>query len=164
MPLSAKVQQAQTPIAFGDKVTVKISKVTLLTWPGLVGNVLASTLDRLDAGEEKLKSLLVLAAPDLIDWAAAEYAAAEHASRSTLPTEVLNADGCRVFGRATRIGWSGAALALSCGPHEADTIAAAITATTATRYSLIATARIVEADPLAGSTCEIEVTSADHEC
>lgn len=151
---------AQAPIAVGAAETVPVPGVTLLNWPGAIGKVLAGYLSRLDAGEEKLHSVLVLAAPDLIDWAAAEYVLAERAERPTLPTEVLNADGCRVFGRATRLGWSGAALALSCSLDEARDIAAALAITMGTRYSVIATADARPGDD--GTTFDVTVTSADH--
>ncbi|CAM3848611.1 hypothetical protein TSST111916_10260 [Tsukamurella strandjordii] len=162
MPLATKKAEPKPPLPVGEPLAATVPGVTLLNWPGAIGKVLAEALDRLDADTDKLHAVLVLAAPDLIDWAAAEYAEAERADRPTLPTEVLNADGCRVFGRATRLGWSGPALALSCTADAADDIAGALATTSGARYSLIADARLTGPDPVEGSIFEVTVMSTDH--
>ncbi|WP_019202642.1 hypothetical protein [Tsukamurella sp. 1534] len=151
-------------IAVGQGVSTRVTGVTLLNWPSAVGRVIADYLRRLDASHEKLGAVLVLASPDLLDWAAGEYVAAERAARPTLPTEVLNADGCRAFGRATRLGWSGAAMALSCSPDDAGRIGAAVARTSRARYSVIVEARagVDLGGGTEGVTFDVLVRSADH--
>ncbi|WP_141717386.1 hypothetical protein [Nocardia altamirensis] len=99
----------------GQVRTETVDTMDFLRWNTQIGRILAKYLETLDVPEaEKNAANILFCSPQVIDWAAAMYAAAEREQRPTLPTEVLNADGCRVFGTSTKRGWRGAALAVSC--------------------------------------------------
>ncbi|MCM6773960.1 hypothetical protein NDR87_10805 [Nocardia sp. CDC159] len=104
-----------------------VAALDFLRWHSQIGKVLSRYLLELPEPEaERNAANIVFRSPEVIDWAAATYALAEHEERPTLPTEVLNADGCRVFGNGTKRGWRGAALAVCCEHEMALDVLAAL--------------------------------------
>ncbi|MFI1918295.1 hypothetical protein [Nocardia sp. NPDC020380] len=133
--------------------TETVGPLDFLRWHTQIGRILADYLNALDMPEhEKSSANILFRSPELIDWAAAKYAAAEREERPTLPTEVLNADGCRVFGASTKRGWRGAALAVSCERHVALDVLSALAVGTGATLCVLLEAELTEPDSSAAVT------------
>ncbi|WP_194835053.1 hypothetical protein [Nocardia sp. XZ_19_369] len=133
--------------------TATVGPLDFLRWNTQIGRILTDYLRTLDAPEqEKAAANIIFRSPEVIDWAAATYAAAEREERPTLPTEVLNADGCRVFGTSTKRGWRGAALAVSCERHVALDVLAALAEGTGEPLCVLLEAELTAPDRSAAIT------------
>ncbi|MFD6158094.1 hypothetical protein ACFWF7_10850 [Nocardia sp. NPDC060256] len=133
--------------------TETVGPLDFLRWNTQIGRILSDYLHSLDAPEqEKAAANIIFCSPEVIDWAAAKYASAEREERPTLPTEVLNADGCRVFGTSTKRGWRGAALAVSCERHVALDVLAALAEGTGEPLCVLLEAELTAPDSSAAIT------------
>ncbi|QBJ98007.1 hypothetical protein ERC79_20235 [Rhodococcus sp. ABRD24] len=152
------------PRQVGEVVSTQITDLDLLNWHSAVGKPIASYIDGLSVGSEKLEAALVLVAPDLIDWAADEYARVERSERAALPTEVLNADGCRAFGRATRLGWHGPGLVTASSQSTAIEVLRAVANAVGARYGILVSVWLSESDrDTPGVPATVTVTSVDYD-
>ncbi|WP_420879091.1 hypothetical protein [Rhodococcus sp. (in: high G+C Gram-positive bacteria)] len=162
---TATTRRKPAPVSrrVGEVVSTQIAGLDLLNWHSAVGKLIASYIDGLDVGEQRFEAALVLVAPDLIDWAADEYARVERSERAALPTEVLNADGCRAFGRSTRLGWHGPGLVTACSQAAAIEVLRAVAGAVGVRYGILASVWFAEPEPdVSGVAATVTVTSADY--
>ena len=89
-------------------------------WHSTIGRVLIDFRDQI-FGEEYVDFDVWLDCAPLLDWISLEYASRSYSDdRVILPTEMLNADGSRAFGRLCRSGFSGSCYVV--GSESSDTV------------------------------------------
>ncbi|KZM69135.1 hypothetical protein [Nocardia terpenica] len=141
------MRDSETPPVLEQIHCETVDSLDFLRWNTQIGRVLSRYLQALPGPEtERDGANIVFRSPELIDWAAATYVVAEREDRPTLPTEVLNADGCRVFGNCTKRGWRGAALAVCCDRDAALDVLAALAVGTGQPLCVLLEARLTAAD------------------